>query len=91
MTQHMEADARSLLVKVWDIKADGGPVQIEMRSVNARDALARDKERYCLKLPRGVKAGPAQDEMKKREAAEAQDFASIVARDPVFGTTGANQ
>ena len=90
MTQHMEADARSLLVRVWDLKADNGPLQLIMRSVNARDALARDPERYVLKLPRGVKPGPAHLEAEARRKEEANDYASIAARDPVFGNLGAN-
>ena len=89
MTQHMEADARSLLFKVWDLEAAGGPVQLIMRTVNAKDALRRDPNRYVLKLPRGIKPGPAQAELEQRNRDEASDFAALAARDPVFGTPGA--
>ena len=86
MSQHMEADARSLLVKVWDLdEASGGPYQLTMRSVNARDALKRDPNRYVLKLPKGLKPGPKQAEIEQQERDEADHFAAEAARDPVFG------
>lgn len=87
----MEADAQSLMVRVWDLEATDGPVQMIMRSVNARDALKRDPNRYALKLPRGVKAGPAQAEFERKLKEEADEFTAAVARDPVFGNLGANQ
>jgi hypothetical protein len=91
MTQHMEADARSLLIKVWDLEARDGPVQMVMRSVNARDALKRDPNRYTLKLPKGIKPGPAQAEFERQAKEEADQFAAASARDPVFGNLGVEQ
>lgn len=91
MSNHMEEDAARLIFKIWDLGAEDGPVQIEMRSVNARDALQRDPKRYVIKLPRGVKPGPAHHREEERKRQEMADFAEVVKRDPVFGVLGGPQ
>lgn len=40
-----------LMVKVWDRKAEGGPAQLDMYSLNAKEALRRDPDRYSLTDP----------------------------------------
>lgn len=67
----------------------GGPYQIEMYSVNAREAIQIEPTRYSAELPKGRKAGRWQTEEQQRLKDERQSFAKMIARDPVFGSQGA--
>ena len=63
----------------------GGPVEIEMWTVNAREAMTRDGERYVNKLPRGAKAGHAHAENERKAHARLIEDAADKDKDPHFG------
>jgi len=46
-------------IGIWDMQAEGGPVEIFLLPVTAREAMQRDPARYLEKLPPGKKPGPA--------------------------------
>ena len=81
----LSPDSKSLRVLIWDLKADEGPVGIEMWSIDARDALKRDPERFVVKLPKGMKPGPAHERNQERAARARDELAAAAAKDPVFG------
>lgn len=72
-------------------KVYAGPYEFETHSVNAREALANDPERYVAELPKGRKPGKWHAEEQQRRKDLQRNFAQIVARDPVFGNQGAVQ
>jgi len=72
-------------VDLWDVKVEGGPAQVEMWPVDAKHALKADPERYCLKLPKGTKPGPAHDAALERLAEEAGEENAARDSDPVYG------
>ena len=63
----------------------GGPVEIEMWSVNAKEAELRDPKRYTRKLPKGHKPGHAHLENERRATARKQEEAVAAQKDPHFG------
>lgn len=75
-------------------KTYGGPYEIEMFSVDAREALGISPDRYMVSddrlpnhgLPKGRKPGPWHADEKKRQEELKRFSAQQVARDPVFGT-----
>lgn len=67
-----------------------GPYLFETHSVNAREAIQIEPERYMVDLPKGRKPGKWHQEQVQREADQRRTFAQTVARDPVFGTQGAS-
>lgn len=67
----------------------GGPYQIEMYSVNAREAIQIAPERYVTDLPKGRKPGKWHVEELHRQKDAQRSFARTVASDPVFGSQGA--
>lgn len=71
-------------VDLWDIADKDDPVKLEFTAILAREALQRDKERYKLELPKGVKPGAAQAEAERR-AAEEMAEADAEPPDPVYG------
>ena len=64
---------------------NGGPVEIEMWSVNAREALANDPERYRRALPKGEKPGKTDHENKRKAELRLIEDAAAAKRDPHFG------
>lgn len=62
--------------KEWDDfeRRQGGPVEIEMWSVNAREAMERDPERYVLELPPGLRPGHGHADNQRRAAAVRTDL-----------------
>lgn len=66
-----------------------GPYEFETHSVNAREAIQNEPDRYVAELPKGRKAGKWHTEEKQRQADARRTFAQTVARDPVFGNQGA--
>lgn len=80
--KHIKPNGR---VDLWDVLSDGGPFKVEFTTINAREALLYDKDRYKFELPRGTKQGPAQDEADERAAAEAEESAETQANDPHYG------
>lgn len=79
-------------------KTYGGPYELEMYSVNAREAIAIEPTRYFVShsslpnhgLPKGRKPGPWHAQEKERQAEQKRLLAQAAARDPVFGTQGAS-
>lgn len=75
----------------------GGPYEIEMYSVDAREALAIAPDRYLVSddrlpnhgLPRGRKPGKWHAEEKQHQEELKRFTAQQRARDPVFGSQGA--
>lgn len=67
-------------VSVWDLEAEDGPVELTMWTVDAREAKKRAPDRYVDKLPRGMRPGPADDELKARASMRDEE-----APDPHFG------
>lgn len=63
----------------------GGPAELEMWSVGAKDAKARDPDRYVDKLPRGVKPGPGHFKNLEREQERMSEQDEAARRDPQFG------
>lgn len=39
--------------KIWDLQAEGGPVEVEMWAVDADDAAKHDPDRYTYEAPDG--------------------------------------
>jgi hypothetical protein len=72
----------------WHLKY-AGPYQFETHSVNAREAIQIEPDRYTAELPKGRKPGRYHQEQVQREADTRRTFAQTVARDPVFGNQGA--
>lgn len=72
-------------------KTYDGPYQIEMYSVNAREAIQIEPDRYVTELPKGRKAGKWHHEQIARQKDARRTFAQTMARDPVFGSQGATQ
>lgn len=70
-------------------KEYAGPYRFETHSVNAREAIQIDPERYVAELPKGRKPGKWHAEQLEREAEARRTFAQTVARDPIFGNQGA--
>lgn len=70
-------------------KEFAGPYRFETHSVNAREAIQIDPERYVAELPKGRKPGKWHHEQLEREEAARRTFAQTVARDPIFGNQGA--
>jgi hypothetical protein len=76
----------------WHAKYQG-PYEIEMYSVDAREAMAIAPDRYMVSddrlpnhgLPKGRKPGKFHEEDKERRADAARVRARELARDPVFG------
>jgi|SRR5882757_5503026 len=66
-----------------------GPYQIEMYSVDAREAIQIAPDRYVIELPKGRKAGKWHIEEQQRQKAAQRSFARTVASDPIFGSQGA--
>ena len=79
----------------------GGPVERNMWSCDANDALARDPTRYILSsrtrgyhhlknrgLPAGVEPGHGQGEQERREREGDADLMEARRNDPVFGNGG---
>jgi len=66
-----------------------GPVQIEMWTVDLRDAIARAPGRYVPQLPKGVKPGKGHFANLARQEAEDAEFRRVAATDPIFGNVGA--
>jgi hypothetical protein len=64
----------------------GGPMVLDMWSVDSKDATARDPNRYMLELPKGMKPGKAHMEQLERERAREEELAAAADRDPQFGT-----
>lgn len=77
---------------------NGGPIELRMFSVDAWDALQRDKRRYCISartrgherrpnqgLPEGLKPGHGHAAQLERERAGEADLEAARRRDPVFG------
>lgn len=76
------------MVEFWDMdegEETRGPVKIRRQVILAREALGRDKERYRLDLPRGIKPGPGQAEAEAQEAELAAEAQAEADRDPVYG------
>lgn len=75
----------------------GGPYEVEMYSVDAREALELDKERYLVSddrlgnhgLPKGRKPGEWHFKEKQRQEELRRLSAQARSRDPVFGSQGA--
>lgn len=63
----------------------GGPVEIEMWSVLAAEALQRDPQRYSRKLPRGVKPGHAHEQNQNKAQLRLIEDAATAEKDPHFG------
>lgn len=40
------------VVKIWDMHAEGGPKEIELYSLTAKEALRNDPKRYSQHPPR---------------------------------------
>lgn len=80
--KHIKRDGK---VDLWDIVEDGGPVKIEFPAILAREALARDPERYHLNLPRGLKPGPLQAENEERIRLQNEEAEATADADPVYG------
>lgn len=38
-------------MKIWDADAKGGPVELTMLSIHAREAIERDPARYSIEKP----------------------------------------
>lgn len=70
-------------------KRDGGPVQIDLWTVDANEAMRRDPDRYVKSLPRGTKPGRAHFENLEREKAREEDLEADRKRDPQFGGAAA--
>jgi hypothetical protein len=70
-------------------KTYAGPYQFETHSVNAREAIQIEPERYVAELPKGRKPGKWHQDNLQHEAEQRRTFAQIVARDPIFGSQGA--
>lgn len=78
-------------------KTYGGPYEKEMYSVDAREALEIEPERYLVSddrlpnhgLPKGRKPGKWHHEEKQRQEELRRFTAQQRARDPVFGSQGA--
>lgn len=74
-----------------------GPYEITDHSVNVREAMQNDPERYFVSddrlpnhgLPKGRKPGKWHERQKEVRAAESRARARELARDPVFGHQGA--
>lgn len=62
-----------------------GPVKIVRTGILAREALARDPDRYKLDLPKGFKPGPAQIAADERAHDEAAAEDAERAADPIYG------
>jgi hypothetical protein len=78
-------------VNVWDLfgpsDKDGqplGPVEINMNTVLAKEAMARDPGRYVLQLPKNVQPGKADRERKEREARLKAELEAERLPDPHF-------
>lgn len=68
----------------------GGPIELAMNTVLAREAMTRDPERYVDRLPKGVKPGRA-DAASREEAARRQaQSAKDASKDPHFGDQNAH-
>lgn len=39
--------------KVWDLEAEGGPVELDMFAVDADEAVKNDPKRYTYEIPEG--------------------------------------
>lgn len=72
-------------VDLWDVVIENGPVKSEFTVILAREALARDAERWKLDLPKGTKPGPLQDEADRLAAEQEGAAAETAAADPVYG------
>lgn len=74
-----------------------GPYEISDHSVNVREAMQNDAERYFVSddrlpnhgLPKGRKPGKWHENQKLVRAEQSRARARELARDPVFGTQGA--
>lgn len=74
-----------------------GAYEIEMFSVNAREALQIEPTRYFVSddrlpnhgLPKGRKPGKWHADQLERQEEAQRSFARTMARDPVFGNQGA--
>lgn len=63
----------------------GGPVQLENWSVDVREALERDPERFVRELPKGMKPGRQHYENMERARQQKLDVEDAARRDPQFG------
>jgi hypothetical protein len=45
-------------IKVYDLEAEGGPAELEMWAVDARDAIKNGVGRYAYELPTATKKAP---------------------------------
>ena len=45
--------------RVWDLQAEGGPLELDLWACDAAEAMRVDPDRYALTLPDGLK-GEAQ-------------------------------
>lgn len=66
-----------------------GPYQIEMYSVNAREAIQIEPGRYVAELPKGRKPGKWHADQQQARVEAKRTFAQTIARDPIFGNQGA--
>ena len=64
----------------------GGPVEVEMWSVDARDAVQRAPGRFVKRLPKGMQPGHGHAENLRRKEEENAEFRRVAATDPIFGT-----
>lgn len=71
--------------KVWDLFAEGGPIEIEMFAVDADEAVKNDPDRYTFFAPEGtVQAEAAQREQEavaERNRLASEEEAAIRAAD----------
>ena len=72
--------------KAW-WEENGGPIQVQAWSVDAKEMLERAPERYVTSLPKNLKPGPGHQRALEREQNRATEFAAGEARDPHFGTS----
>jgi hypothetical protein len=71
-------------VDLWDVLIERGPVRVEFTTLLAREALARDPDRFKFDLPKGVKPGELQLEADERARADAESD-DTEPPDPVYG------
>lgn len=74
----------STRVKIWDLEAEDGPVEMTMWSIDATEAIERGKGRYARKLPKGKKPGPADERLKAEEAERNGETEKSKGEDPHF-------
>lgn len=64
---------------------NGGPVELEMWSFNAREALARDPARYSRSLPKDAKPGRTHEANQRSAEQRLVEDAVLARKDPHFG------